>query len=105
MFRGGGNCDHVGMATSTKRQWRLWDAYAFPGFRPRPTVRGVFGDPKARVITLERRSKKRSAAAVVEHTWAGTTGARVGFAICPAATRVFISSSRFGAFNADAVAK
>ena len=47
---------------------RLWDAYAFPGFRPRPTVRGVFGDPKARVITLERRSKKRSAAAVVERS-------------------------------------
>ena len=45
------------MATSTKRMRRLWDAYAFPGFRPQPTVRGVFGDPKARVIILERRSK------------------------------------------------
>ena len=42
------------------------DAYAFPGFRPQPTVRGVFGDPKARVVTLVRRSKKRSAAAVGE---------------------------------------
>src|SRR5918992_5521190 len=47
------------MARSTKRKRRLWDAYAFPGFRPLPTVRGVFGDPKARVITLRRRSKKR----------------------------------------------
>jgi hypothetical protein len=84
---------------------RLWDTYAFPGFRPRPTVRGVFGDPKARVITLERRSKKRAAAAVVERTWAGTTGARVGFAICRAAIRVSTSSSRFGASNADVVAK
>ena len=64
------------MANSAKRQRRLWDAYAFPGFRPQPTVRGVFGDPKARVITLVRRSKKRPAAAVVECTWAGTTGAR-----------------------------
>jgi hypothetical protein len=68
-------------------------------------VRGVFGDPKARVITLERRSKKRSAAAVVEGTGAGTTGAHVGFAICPAAIRVSISSSRFGASNADVAAK
>jgi hypothetical protein len=93
------------MATSAKRRRRLWDAYAFPGFRPQPTVRGVFGDPKARVITLERRSKKRSAAAVVEHIWAGTTGARVRFAICPAAIRVSISSSRFGASNADVAAK
>jgi transposase len=30
----------------------------FPGFRPEQTVRGIFGDPKARVITLKRRSKK-----------------------------------------------
>lgn len=50
------------MATSTKQPRRLRDAYAFPGFRPQPTVRGVFGDPKARVISLGRRSKKRSAA-------------------------------------------
>jgi len=32
------------MATSTKRKRRLWDAYAFPMFRPQPTVRGVFGE-------------------------------------------------------------
>jgi hypothetical protein len=48
------------MANSANRRRRLWDAYAFPGFRPLPTVRGVFGDPKARVITLKRRSKKRA---------------------------------------------
>ena len=100
-----GNCEHVCMATSTKRTRRLWDAYAFPGFRPQPTVRGVFGDPKARVITLERRSKKHSAAAVVERTWAGTTGGRVRFAICPAAIRASISNSRFGAFSAEVAAR
>jgi hypothetical protein len=38
------------MATSTKRKQRLDDTYAFPGFRPLPTVRGIFGDPKARVV-------------------------------------------------------
>ena len=105
MFRGGGNCEYVCMATSSRRTRRLWDAYAFPMFRPQPTVRGVFGDLKARVITLERRFKKRSAAAVVERILAGTTGARVRFAICPAAIRVSISSSRFGASNADVAAK
>ena len=93
------------MATSTKRMRRLWDAYAFPGFRPQPTVRGVFGDPKARVIILERRSKKRRAATAVERSRAGTTGAAVRFAICPAAIRGSISSSRFGASNADVAAK
>ena len=40
------------MANSAKRQRRPWNEYAFPGFRPLPTVRGVFGDAKARVITV-----------------------------------------------------
>ena len=44
-----------------------------PGFRPEPTVRGVFGDPKARVIRLKRRSKKRLAAVAVMSRWAGMT--------------------------------
>ena len=45
-----------------RRKRRLTDAYAFPGFRPLATVQGIFGDPKARVVTLRRRSKKRAAA-------------------------------------------
>jgi hypothetical protein len=40
------------------RKRRLVDLYRFPAFRPRATVRGVFGDPKARVVRLERRGKK-----------------------------------------------
>jgi len=89
------------MANSAKRQRRLWDAYRFPGFRPQPTVRGVFGDPKARVITLVRRSKKRFAAAVVARTRAGTTGVSARFAISPAAMRASTWNSRFGAFSAE----
>ena len=38
---------------------RLEDAYRFPGFGPEKTVRGLFGDPKARVLRLQRRQKKR----------------------------------------------
>src|SRR5438445_11302776 len=41
-----------------RRPRRLWDAYRFPGFRPSPTVTGIFGEPHARIITLTRRSKK-----------------------------------------------
>ena len=37
---------------------RLSDSYRFPGFRPLPTVVGIFGEPRARVVTLVRRSKK-----------------------------------------------
>ena len=74
------------MARSTKRKRRLWDAYAFPGFRPLPTVRGVLGDPKARVITLRRRSKKRVVGRVVEYTGVGTTDASDGSGTLLAAT-------------------
>ena len=45
------------MTTSAKRSRRLLDAYRFPGFRPQVTVEGVFGDPKARIVTLVRRGK------------------------------------------------
>lgn len=36
---------------------RLLDVYRFPGFRPKARVKGLFGDPKARVIRLERLQK------------------------------------------------
>ena len=65
------------MARASRRLRRLWDTYSFAGFRAQPTVRGIFGDPKARVITLRRRSKKRRAGAVVGSRWAGTTARSV----------------------------
>src|SRR6516162_9177540 len=80
------------MARTRQRRRRLWDAYCFPGFRPQPTVHGVFGDPKARVIKLKRRSKKR----LVVSRWAGTIASRAGCAICRVATRGFISNWRCG---------
>ena len=35
-----------------QRPRRLWDVYRFSGFRPNPTVAGIFGDPHARILTL-----------------------------------------------------
>ena len=35
----------------------LSDLYRFPGCRPKKAVKGIFGDPRARVIKLERRKK------------------------------------------------
>lgn len=40
---------------ASKKRKRLLDAYRFAGFRPLEQVPGIFGDPKARVITLVRR--------------------------------------------------
>ena len=41
---------------------RLRDLYSFPGFDPAATIRGVFGDPYAVLVTLRRRRKKQPAA-------------------------------------------
>ena len=37
---------------------KLLDVYAFPGFRPQSALKGIFGDNKARIITLVRLQKK-----------------------------------------------
>lgn len=66
---------------------------------------GVFGDPKARVITLVRLSKKRCAGRAAGHTPAGTTGRCAGYATCPMPTRAFTWTSRCGAFSAGAAAR
>src|ERR1039457_7697803 len=93
------------MANLSKRQRRLWDTYTFPGFRPRPTVRGVFGDPKARLIMLARRAKKRPAGAAGGFIWVGTTGVYGGVAICRAATTASSWRSRAGGGGAAGVAR
>lgn len=82
------------MAISSKRK-RLLDAYRFPGFRPLETVRGVFGDHKARVITLVRRSKKPLATVAGEGTKAGTTRSSGGCETFPAGMRASIWKSSF----------
>jgi len=44
-----------------KKLRRLQDEYRFPGFVPLARVKGIFGDPRAVVISLRRRQKKRNA--------------------------------------------
>ena len=63
-----------------RKQRRLWDTYRFPGFRPGSTVQGIFGDPKARVLQLHRRGKKRSAVPAVISSGDGTIASAVGSA-------------------------
>lgn len=85
------------------RKRRLQDAYAFPGFRPEGPVRGVFGDPKARIIKLNRRSKKRCVALAEPSTAVGTTARSVACAIFPAATHGYTWNSMCDAFFAGVV--
>jgi len=67
-----------------RRPRRLWDAYRFPGFRPNPTVTGIFGEPHARIITLTRRSKKRPAGRAGACNAGGTTASGAASATSPA---------------------
>jgi len=66
------------------KQRRLQDGYRFAGQRPLATVRGVFGDPRARIVVLVRRQKKRHVASVDAGSEVSTTGAAGWCGICRA---------------------
>lgn len=89
---------------TTRRPRLLLDEYRFPSFRPLPVVRGIFGDPGTRVISLARREKKQSAGAVVRSNAVGTTGERGGFETSPAAMSGSISIWKSGESSASGVA-
>ena len=71
----------------------LPDLYRFPGFVPLPEVRGLFGDPLAVVITLQRRRKKRAVASAAKSITAITTSGDDASAISPVATNASILRS------------
>jgi hypothetical protein len=71
-----------------KRQ--LVDEYRFPGFRPRSRIKGEFGDPKARIIRLERTQKKQSVDVAGKHTGVITTGRFAGYGIYPVEMQGYI---------------
>lgn len=89
----------------TRKRRRLVDAYVFPGFRPLANVRGVFGDPQARIVTLVRRAKKRCATPAAQSIEAITMARAVAFEICPAGTFAFGSIWKCDAWTAVAVAR
>ena len=64
---------------------RLSDEYRFPGFLPEVTLKGLFGDPCARIITLIRRQKKHAVAIVAEFIRATTTRRYDWCGTCPVA--------------------
>jgi hypothetical protein len=92
------------MAKTAKRRRRLSDGYSFAGFRPKETVRGVFGDPDVRIVSLERRSKKRSADVAGGSRRAGTTGGYGKFATCRVQDCGLFWNSRYGASRAGVAA-
>jgi hypothetical protein len=91
------------LVRSTRR--RLRDAYRFPGFRLIEDLRGVFGDPHARVVTLVRRSKKRRAGHADNNTSVGTIARFGALAIWQPAACGYSWSSRCGASGAVIAAR
>lgn len=83
-----------------KKKKRLWDTYRFPGYKPSPTVVGVFGDPQALVITLERRGKKQHVASVEPYTGATMTGRDAESGISPVETSASTLKWRSGVYGA-----
>jgi len=88
-----------------EKQRRLLDEYRFPGDRPRAEIRGVFGDPRARVIHLERTRKKRYAGVAEQSIGAITTRRCAGYGIYPVGMLGSIWRWRCGGSNAGSVGK
>jgi hypothetical protein len=83
------------MGERAKAKRRLSEAYEYPGFRPRATIREAAGDPGTLIVSLDRRSKKGAAAAAARCAGAGTTAGNGGCAIWAVAdTGLFWSSRR-----------
>ena len=79
---------------------RLLDEYQFPGVRPLSAIQGMFGDPKARIIRLERSEKKRPVAFAGLCIGATTTRRDAGYGTCPAGMAGYTWKWRFGASDA-----
>jgi hypothetical protein len=77
-----------------RKRRRLQDAYRFPGFHPLATVRGMFGDPKVRIVRLVRRRKKRRAGCARKPIERSTISGYGGWAIWRVETRGFTWSWR-----------
>ena len=82
-----------------EKKRRLLDEYRFPGFSPRAEIKGIFGDPKARVI----RQKKRYAGVVERFIGVITTRRCVGYGIYPVEMHGFTWKWRCGEYYVGSV--
>jgi hypothetical protein len=89
----------------TRPRRRLADTYTFAGFRALQHIRGLFGDPRERLVRLVRREKKRSAVLAARVIGAGTTAAPVEYATCPTGRCAFTWRSKFGGCFAAGAAR
>jgi len=84
---------------------KLLDEYRHPGFRPMAKIKGVFGDTRARVITLRRTQKKRYAAVAVQCIEVITTRRRDAYGIFHVEMPGYIWKWKCGGSNARGVGR
>lgn len=82
----------------------LKDEYRFPGFVPVLPVKGVFGDPRAVIISLHRRRKKHAAAVVASVAERTTINVRDRLVTCRVVTSGCMSRLTCVEFTARSVA-
>ena len=86
-----------------RKDRRLIDTYRFKGYAPSEELVGIFGDPKARVIELRRKGKKRYVLYARKHQQA-TTITRCGeYATYRVGTYGFIWSWKYAESIAGSV--
>jgi hypothetical protein len=88
-----------------RKKRRLLDEYRFPGFRPRAEIKGIFGDPRARLIRLARLQKKQFAGSAEAPRKVTTTRKYVAYETCPAGMYESIWKWRFDVYFAGSAGK
>ena len=78
-----------------KKFKKLLDEYRFPGYYPKATVKGKFGDNKAMIIQLVRFQKKLFVAVVAQFTSTSMTGKSGWSEICHAVMPESICQLKF----------
>ena len=78
-----------------RKKRSLYDAYKFPGFTPKQQISGIFGDPNALAIKLNRRGKKLLVAPAVKFIELSMIVRSDKFVTFLAVTSVFISGWKF----------
>lgn len=82
----------------------LRELLSFPGFVAAATLKGVFGDPKTRIVILRRRKKRLCVPTAVTAAAAATTGAYAVPVICGWPARSCTWSSSAGGSTVQAAA-
>lgn len=94
------------MGVVREKSRKLSDAYRFDGFDPEPAkVRGVFGNPNARILPLKRRSKKHDAANAAPLVEVGMIARPSSFVTCHVETRMSTWKLNSGAWTAGRAAR